>query len=153
MCPLAHRPSRPGFSLIELLAVVAIIAVLVGLLMPAVQSAREAANRTHCANNLKQIGLAMHLYENVHGRLPPSRRSMGEGPSWAWLILPQLEQDNLYKLWPDGWSYPGVVPGLPITVEEKTIAGDVLSRPVPVYFCPSFRPPGSVSNPFTQDIT
>src|SRR5579884_2617064 len=95
-----HAPKRTtgrhGFSLIELLVVIAIIAVLAGLLLPAVQSARESAARTQCANNLKQIGLAMHLYHDSHKQLPPSRRRLAEGQSWAWMILPHLEQESLY---------------------------------------------------------
>jgi prepilin-type N-terminal cleavage/methylation domain-containing protein len=149
------RTGRAGFTLIELLAVIAIIGVLIGLLMPAVQSVRESANRISCANNLKQIGLAMHLYHDQFHRLPPSRRTMAESPSWAWLILPNLEQDNLYKQWPDGWPYPGIAPGLPITVDAKTQTASVLSNPVPIYFCPSFRTSSDapLSITFKQDPT
>jgi prepilin-type N-terminal cleavage/methylation domain-containing protein len=65
------RPDRAGFTLIELLVAVAIIAVLIALLLPAVQAAREAARRAQCANNLKQIGLALHGYHDAFGSLPP----------------------------------------------------------------------------------
>src|SRR5947209_6197460 len=88
-----------GFTLIELLVVIAVIGVLIGLLLPAVQRSREAANRLKCQNNLKQIALACTLHENATGRFPPSRLA-GESQSWAWIILPQLEQDNLYRQWP-----------------------------------------------------
>jgi prepilin-type N-terminal cleavage/methylation domain-containing protein len=142
-----------GFTLIELLVVIAIISILVGLLMPAVQSSRESANRIKCANNLKQIGLALHLYHDQFQHLPPSRRSMGECPSWAWLILPQLEQENVYKLWPPGWPYPGVAPGASVTSDQLSQINSSLSTAVPVYSCPSFRPPGAVSQGFTQDPT
>jgi len=148
------RIARAAFTLIELLVVIAIISVLMGLLMPAVQKAREAASRIKCANNLKQIGLANHLYVDHFDRLPPSRRSMAEGPSWAWLILPDLEQDNLYKLWPIGWPYPGLAPGAPTTPEAVDQTSRVLSKQVPTYFCPSFRSPGdsnTISVSFAQD--
>jgi len=128
---------QTGFTLIELLVVIAIISVLVGLLLPAVQKARESASRIKCANNLKQIGLAMHNYHDAHKRLPPSRLSIGESPSWAWEILPQLEHENLYRLWPIGTLIFKVDPV-------------ALQTPVPTYFCPTRRKPGGTVIPFVQ---
>ena len=92
------RYRRLGFTLIELLVVIAIIAVLISLLLPAVQSAREAARRAQCTNNLKQIGIAMHSYHDQMGSLPPGMKGCCWG-TWLIFVLPQLEQSAMYNAW------------------------------------------------------
>src|SRR5947209_13452228 len=97
--------ARRGFTLIELLVVIAIIGVLIGLLLPAVQKVREAANRLKCKNNLKQIGIALHSYhDRMNGfpagyqtRVAPDNSDLGPGWGWAAYLLDDLEQSNLRK--------------------------------------------------------
>lgn len=144
-CPLVKR-SRLGFTLVELLVVIAIIGVLVGLLLPAVQSAREAARRLQCSNNLKQIGLAMHNYHdtflafpknqmwwngnrNGNPKRPGPGADTGNGISWRALILPFLEQSPLHEQ---------INFRLPSSSKVGTPSNlDIARMPMPAYLCPS----------------
>jgi prepilin-type N-terminal cleavage/methylation domain-containing protein/prepilin-type processing-associated H-X9-DG protein len=126
---------RQAFTLLELLVVIAIIAVLVGILIPAVQQVREAANRVKCANQLKQLGLALHHYHLTQECFPPGMISSSSNLSDAdatgfTCILPYLEQDNIYRL------YHFDVPWFNAENFE------VVSIPVRLFFCPSNRNQG-----------
>jgi prepilin-type N-terminal cleavage/methylation domain-containing protein len=132
---------RPAFTLIELLVSIAIIAVLISLLLPAVQSAREAARRTVCRNNLRQVGLALHNYHDQHRVFPPSNTSDVEQGgwigdplsrhihSWASLLLPNLDDGNLYRTIDYNVSC--------LHPHNRVAAATV----VPTYRCPSFTGP------------
>jgi prepilin-type N-terminal cleavage/methylation domain-containing protein len=116
---------RSAFTLIELLVVIAIIAVLMALLLPAVQQAREAARRSQCSNNLKQLGLAIHNFENARQTLPSSRLGP-QHATWFVQILPYLEQPSLYNLWNLSNTYYVQTP-------------QTQMAQVPVFYCPSRR--------------
>lgn len=123
---------RRGFTLIELLVVIAIIAVLIALLLPAVQQAREAARRTQCRNNMKQIGLALHGYHDANNRLPISQSIVTNASgatylqrTWARSILPFIDQSIIYNQW--NWSI-----GLAVGTNRPLTA-----TPINVFKCPS----------------
>jgi prepilin-type N-terminal cleavage/methylation domain-containing protein len=134
------RPQRPAFTLIELLVVIAIIAVLIGLLLPAVQKVREAAARTTSSNNLRQIALAVHNYNDAYqGKLPPMVDSGTNAPTGGGLqslffnLLPYIEQDNIYKLSPA----PGPSPRSPSIDNGATAPFSLASKTIKTYLCPS----------------
>ena len=139
--PRQHR----GFTLIELLVVIAIIAILIALLLPAVQQAREAARRSQCKNNLKQIGLAIHNYADVYGKFPMGSNQFGAGGfvnnrgfmGWSIALLPYVEQDNLYK------KYNHNADSLSSTNQQ------VREQSITVYNCPSDTHIGEQLTPST----
>ncbi|MCA9127603.1 MAG: DUF1559 domain-containing protein [Planctomycetales bacterium] len=145
------KRSRTGFTLIELLVVIAVIGVLVGLLLPAVQAAREAARRMQCANNMKQLGLAVLNYESAHKAFPltttgPSRSTpqLGSGfASWLAMILPQIEQTPLYnaidfnQALADDKAFSSSSDYTHVTISSAHPLANVAATIVPTYLCPS----------------
>jgi len=142
---------RAGFTLIELLVVIAIIAVLISLLLPAVQSAREAARRAQCVNNLKQLGLGIHNYESVNNVFPPARKGCCWG-SWNLFLLPYIEQTQVYNAWNSVGNNSGLAgyvdgDGRYFGSLNWTVANTVINA----YLCPSDRG-GNSNNPITTTV-
>jgi prepilin-type N-terminal cleavage/methylation domain-containing protein len=142
---IRHRPSFHcrGFTLIELLVVIAIIAILIALLLPAVQQAREAARRTQCRNNMKQIGLAIHNYHDNHRVFPYAWGSVQE--TWSALILPYIDQAPLYNtlVWqPTPTNNWGSITSTSPTWPNKVACGVAM----PALRCPSLPLPQSFSD-------
>ena len=123
---------QQGFTLVELLVVIAVIGILIGMLLPAVQQVREAARRTACLNNIRQMGLALHNYESAMGKFPAGWNTDDEmvyisEPGWGWsaTILPFIEQQNLYDQI-----------DLDIAIDDP-IHEQFIQTPIEVYMCPS----------------
>ena len=137
---MRERAARGGFTLIELLVVIGIIAILLVLLLPAVQQVREAARRIECRNHLRQFGIALHAYHDMHRTLPPGDMAQGDPPDfplrtgWGWgtFILPQLEQSPLH-------SQIDFNLGNAVS-ENRTLIG----RPLEIFRCPSDSAPSQI---------
>ncbi|MCL4207239.1 MAG: DUF1559 domain-containing protein [Pirellulaceae bacterium] len=140
---LPRRGSRLGFTLVELLVVIAIIGILVALLLPAIQAAREAARRTRCTNNFKQLGVSLHNYHDTYNVFPPgviaqalnaseaAPRAFPGAMSWMPLLLPFMEQSALYE---------ELLPYM-VTRNSQHFPSDLMNTPIPGLTCPSQGPP------------
>ena len=162
---MSRRAIRRGFTLIELLVVIAIIAILVAILLPAVQQAREAARRSQCQNNLKQIGLALHNYHTAHGVFPPGMVSAlllnttgtlqtnnpleavntafitgTHGSSWMLHVLPFMDQTPVYQSYFEcegNVQYHGTLQ--PAACPTSAVAGPPVLTDIPAFYCPTRR--------------
>lgn len=148
------RRVRSGFTLIELLVVIAIIAILIALLLPAVQQAREAARRTQCKNNLKQLGLALHNYHDTANVFPPSSVGRCTTPllntNGLAFLLPMIDQSPLYNTMNFSVAFSTYVSmGTGTATNDPTTVGnaDAVKRPITAFLCPS--DPGVVVHPET----
>jgi prepilin-type N-terminal cleavage/methylation domain-containing protein/prepilin-type processing-associated H-X9-DG protein len=137
--PLLPPPLRRAFSLVELLVVIAIIGVLAGLLLPAIQAAREAARKTTCQSNLRQVGLAMLTYHDAHGTFPPGGIEWRAGSdltkrqlAWSAFILPQLEEQSVYDLVDFSKAF------------DSSANAAAASHALSMYLCPSTRRSGNL---------
>ena len=144
---MSSKSYRTAFTLVELLVVIAIIGILIGMLLPAVQQIREAARRTDCLNNLRQVGLAAHMFHDTNGAFPPSRTSspidtpvaeLTDGPeSWFVRLLPFVEQNGLFDLWDLSDDYEN-------QIEEA------ISTPIEMFLCASRHTLSNANAPETQ---
>jgi prepilin-type N-terminal cleavage/methylation domain-containing protein len=155
-CPVARRRVRFAFTLIELLVVIAIIAILIALLLPAVQQAREAARRTQCKNNMKQLGLAMHNYHDVYKMFTigasGSPNGLGTQPlGWPWSmrLLPYIEQQALFNQLNvgNGVTIPNAAANMTNQADYRTAKGGtneaLLTQPIAAFMCPSANGPNN----------
>jgi prepilin-type N-terminal cleavage/methylation domain-containing protein/prepilin-type processing-associated H-X9-DG protein len=158
----ASPQARSAFTLVELLAVIAIIGVLIGLLLPAVQAAREAARMSQCSSNLKQIGIALHSFHDAYGSLPPGNvapRSYDAwvdppiAPNWAWgtFILPYIEQNDIFvQLNPNRVMPAPAGTNTLVATGSSAILAPLIGRGIPNFLCPS-DPQGPRSSDRTEN--